>query len=74
MLAGVGDTEYEHWQLGSVALHYRRPMTLAEALALPPPVRITPAETRRARARLAALEAAGLVRDSDFAETTRTTP
>jgi hypothetical protein len=72
ILAGVGDTSAEHWQLGSLALHYRRPMTLAEALELPPPVRTTAAENRRAWARLYALEAAGLVRESDVEETTRT--
>lgn len=72
ILAGVGDTSAEHWQLGSLALHYRRPMTLAEALKLPPPVRTTPAENRRAWARLYALEVAGLVRESDVEETTRT--
>jgi hypothetical protein len=73
ILAGVGDTSAEHWQLGSNALHYRRPMTLVEALGLPPPVRTTPAEKRRAWARLDALEAVGLVRESDVEETRRTT-
>ena len=32
ILKGVGDTSAEHWQLGTVGLHYRRPMTLAEAM------------------------------------------
>lgn len=73
LLDGCGDTTAEHWQIGSVALHYRRPMTLAEAMQLPPPVRSTPAENRRAWARMGALEAAGLVRESDVEETTRTT-
>lgn len=72
-LNGVGDTSAEHWQMGSVALHYRRPMTLGEAMKLPPPARTTPAENRRALARLYALEAAGIVRGSDVEETTRTT-
>lgn len=73
ILDGVGDTSAEHWQLGSNALHYRRPMTRAEAMALPPPVRTTPAENRRAWARLYALEAAGVIRDGDVEPTTRAT-
>ena len=68
-LQGVGDTTAEHWQMGSLALHYRRPMTLGEAMQLPAPVRTTPAENRRVWARLYALEAAGLVRASDVEET-----
>ena len=48
-------------------------MTLVEALGLPPPVRTTPAEKRRAWARADALEAVGLVRESDVEETRRTT-
>jgi hypothetical protein len=71
MLDGVGDASAEHWQLGSLALHYRRPLRLSEALGLPPPVRTTPAENRRAWTRLYALEAAGIVRESDVEETGR---
>lgn len=72
-LDGVGDRSAEHWQLGSRALHYRRPMTIAEAMSLPAPTRTTPAENALAHARMAALEAAGLIRESDVEETTRTT-
>ena len=72
LLEGVGDTTAEHWQLGSLALHYRRPLMLGEAFRLPPPVRTTPAENRVAWARLYALEALGRVRESDVEETTRT--
>jgi len=73
MLSGVGDTSAEHWQIGSVGLHYRRPMTLSEAMKLPPPVRTTPAESRQAISRLYAMMAAGLIRDADVEETQRTT-
>lgn len=73
ILAGVGDTSAEHWQLGSQALHYRRPMTLAEALKLPPPVRTTAAENRRVWAQLYAAQVDGSVRPSDIEPTTRTT-
>lgn len=72
VLQGVGDTSAEHWQLGSAALHYRRPMTIREALKLPPPSRTTPAENQAAWARLYALEALGRVRESDVEETHRT--
>jgi hypothetical protein len=73
-LEGVGDMSAEHWQMGSLALHYRRPMTVAEAMKLPPPVRTTPAENRAAWARLYALETIGLIRGEDVEETTRTQP
>jgi hypothetical protein len=71
LLDNVGDASTEHWQIGSVALHYRRPMTIAEALRLPPPVRTTPEENRVAWAQLYALEALGRIRESDVEETTR---
>jgi hypothetical protein len=71
-LSSVGDTSAEHWEMGSVALHYRRPLTLAEALKLPPPVRTTPEENRLTQLRLYALKKAGLLRESDIEETTRT--
>lgn len=72
ILDGVGDTSAEHWMLGSLALHFRRPMTLAEAVKLPPPARTTPAENRRVWARMDALEAAGVVNSADFEEPGRT--
>lgn len=68
-LKGVGDLSAEHWQIGSIALHYRRPLTLTEAMSLPPPVRTTAAENQRAWARVYALEARGVVRESDVEET-----
>jgi hypothetical protein len=73
MLEGVGDTSAEHWQLGTRALHYRRPMTVAEGLRLPAPSRPSPAFVQRARARRDALLALGIIRESDVQETTRTT-
>ena len=71
LLSGVGDLSAEHWQQGSLALHYRRPMTLKEALALPPPVRTTAEENRRAWAQMYAVAATGLVNQDDFEETGR---
>jgi hypothetical protein len=71
ILRGVGDTSAEHWQMGSLALHYRRPMTLAEALRLSDPIPLTPAEKRRVTQRMYALEAAGVINEADIQETQR---
>lgn len=67
-LKGVGDTAEEHWQQGSLALHYRRPMTLEEAMKLPPPVKISPAYRVWANAQSAALEARGIINPQEMQE------
>jgi hypothetical protein len=46
MLKGVGDYTADHWQTGHLAIHYRRAMTLAEALRLPTAHHMTEAEKR----------------------------
>lgn len=66
MLAGVGDVDAYHWQQGTLALHYRRAMTAAEALALPPPVRTSPEYNQRVRALRVALVAAGVLDPSEY--------
>jgi hypothetical protein len=68
MLDGVGDTTQAHWQQGSLALHLRRPMTMAEALQLPPPVRTSPDYNRRVQALRLALVAQGVLSDADVVE------
>ena len=66
MLVGVGDTGVHHWQQGTVALHYRRPMTTGEALLLPAPQRTTPEYNARVRALREALVASGVIDPRDI--------
>lgn len=73
MVKGVGEqTGEEHWQIGDVALHYRRPMTTGEMLRLPTARRLTDEEKVKAWRNRARAEASGLFSDRPFQTTTRT--
>jgi hypothetical protein len=66
MVNGVGDTTAHHWQQGSLALHYRRPMTAKEALSLPAPVRTSPEYNAQVQALRIALVASGVIVPSEI--------
>lgn len=55
--------------MGSIGLHYRRPMTMAEALKLPAAKRATMQHVALARAQYAILKATGRLHEDDVQDT-----